>query len=77
MEAQEKVHITVAVISQGELVCHMEGHTCTVLLYLSQTHRLREASSNSSVAVDSYILPGTGQQEKTSLGVEQCTIMEK
>lgn len=39
-----KIHIMIPIASQDQVVCHMAGHACAILLYISQTHGLRGGS---------------------------------
>lgn len=75
-----KIHTMIPVVLQDQVVCHVAGHASAILLYVSWTHRLRGASRAINSLTPLLLLPprclccGTGQQGKTPLWVEQCTI---
>jgi len=52
-----KVHIMIPVASQDQVVCHMAGHACTILLHISQARKLRGASRAMRSLIALLLLP--------------------
>lgn len=52
-----KIHTMIPVVLQDEVVCHVAGHACAILLYVSWTHRLRGASRAINSLTPLLLLP--------------------